>query len=221
MAHDERLNMTLNEAVYSLRAIRRQKPDPIPDEDIQTILDAAIQAPNGGNMQPWHFLVVTDAALRAEFAPLYHEAWWAKRNDSGWYTPDDLPDAYKGAMQLADEIGNSPALIFVCALAKGPAAANSIIPSVREARSPPCTPKSKPEYTPYSTFLTLPKSSTACHLVTPKATLARSTASRSNKSAHLTHGAGTATKTHSCSHYHIGSIPIHPLNIGRPRHAGP
>ncbi|HAY66788.1 MAG TPA: nitroreductase, partial [Acidimicrobiaceae bacterium] len=34
-------------------------------------------------------------------------------------------------MQLADEIGNSPVLIFVCALAKGAAAANSIIPSVQ------------------------------------------------------------------------------------------
>ena len=34
-------------------------------------------------------------------------------------------------MQLADEIGNSPVMIFVCALAKGAAAANSIIPSVQ------------------------------------------------------------------------------------------
>jgi nitroreductase len=131
MTSSERLTIPLGEALYSLRAIRKQKPDPIPDEDIETILDAAIQAPNGGNMQPWHFLVVTDPDLRAQFAPLYHEAWWAKRHDSGWYTPEDLPDAYKQAMHLADEIGNSPVLIFVCALAKGPAAANSIIPSVQ------------------------------------------------------------------------------------------
>ena len=131
MAHDERLNMPLSEAIYSWRAIRRQKSDPIPAEDLTTILDAAIQAPNGGNMQPWHFLVVTDDALRASFAPLYREAWWAKRADSGWYTPEDLPDAYRPAMRLADEIGNSPALIFVCAMVKGAAAANSIIPSVQ------------------------------------------------------------------------------------------
>lgn len=128
---DERLNLPLGQAMYTLRAIRRHKPDAIPDDDLRLIVDAARQAPNGGNMQPWHFLVVTDADLRAQFAPLYHEAWWAKRNDSGWYTPDDLPDAYKGAMRLADDIGNSPALIFVCALAKGAAAANSIIPSVQ------------------------------------------------------------------------------------------
>lgn len=131
MSGQQGLSMPLGEAIYSLRAIRRQKPDPIPDDDLRVILDAAIQAPNGGNLQPWHFLVVTDPDLRAQFAPLYREAWWAKRNDSGWYTPDDLPDAYKLAMQLADEIGNSPVLIFVCALVKGAAAANSIIPSVQ------------------------------------------------------------------------------------------
>lgn len=131
MTAGDRLTMPLGEAIYSLRAIRRQKPDPIPDEDIEVVLDAATQAPNGGNMQLWHFLVVTDDDLRAEFAPLYKEAWWAKRHDSGWYAPEDLPEAYKPAMRLADEIGNSPVLILVCALAKGAAAANSIIPSVQ------------------------------------------------------------------------------------------
>lgn len=131
MAQRERLAMSVGEAIYSLRAIRRQRPDPIPDEDIRLILDAAIQAPNGGNLQPWHFLAVTDPERRAEFAPLYREAWWAKRNDSGWFTPEDLPDNYKLAMNLADEIAGSPLLIFVCALVKGAPAANSIIPSVQ------------------------------------------------------------------------------------------
>ena len=77
-----RLDMSLGEAIYSLRAIRRHRPDPIPDADLTAIVDAAIQAPNGANMQLWHFLVVTDPALRADFAPLYKEAWWAKRQAS-------------------------------------------------------------------------------------------------------------------------------------------
>ena len=124
-------DITLGDAIYSLRAIRRHRPDPLPVDDIETMLDAAIQAPNGGNMQLWHFLVVTDPELRAAFAPLYKEAWWAKRNDAGWYTPDDLPEEYKPAMRLADEIGNSPALIFFCSTVKGAAAANSIIPAVQ------------------------------------------------------------------------------------------
>lgn len=127
----QRLDLTVGEAIYSLRAIRRHRPDPIPDHDITTMLEAATQAPNGGNLQLWHFLAVTDPDLRQRFAPLYREAWWAKRNDSGWFTPEDLPKAYHPAMRLADEIGQSPVLIFVCTTVKGLEAANAIIPSVQ------------------------------------------------------------------------------------------
>jgi nitroreductase len=128
---DHRLDLPLGEAVYSLRAIRRIRPDPVPDEDIRAILDAARQAPNGGNLQPWHFLVVTDPDLRARFAPLYREAWWAKRHDAGYRGPDDLPDHFRSPMRLADEIGQAPVLVFLCATARGPAAASSIIPAVQ------------------------------------------------------------------------------------------
>lgn len=127
----DRLDMALGEAIYSLRAIRRHRPDPIPDEDINSILDAAIQAPNGANMQLWHFLVVSDEAHRADFAGLYKEAWWAKRHESGWFEPEDLPDVYRAPMRLADEIGKSPVLILVCTTVRGLEAANSIIPSVQ------------------------------------------------------------------------------------------
>lgn len=128
-AHD-RLSMPLGEALYSLRAIRRLKPDPIADVDLEAMIDAAIQAPNGGNLQLWHFIVVTDADKRAAFAPLYREAWWAKRRDEG-YDADTLPERYVPARRLADEIGSAPALVLFCATAKGSAAANSIIPAVQ------------------------------------------------------------------------------------------
>ena len=82
-------------------------------------------------MQIWHFLAVTDADLREQFAALYKEAWWAKRHESGWHRPEDLPDVYEAPMRLADEIGNSPALVFVCTTVKGLEAANAIIPSVQ------------------------------------------------------------------------------------------
>ena len=39
----------LFEAMYSARALRRLKPDPVPDEIITKILDAAIRAPSAGN----------------------------------------------------------------------------------------------------------------------------------------------------------------------------
>ena len=52
--------MELREAIYTLRSMRRVKPDPIPDEAIRAILDAAIRAPSGSNQQHWAFLVVRD-----------------------------------------------------------------------------------------------------------------------------------------------------------------
>lgn len=126
-----RLSMPLGEAIFSLRAVRRLKPDPIADADLRDILDAAIRAPNGGNAQPWHYIVVKDAAIRAELGELYHEAWWAKRRDSGYHRPEDLPRHYHPAMRLADAIGKVPVLILVCATAKGASAMGSVIPSVQ------------------------------------------------------------------------------------------
>ena len=52
--------MDVYEALYTTRAMRRVKPDPIPAEVQQKILDAAIRAPSGGNSQGWRFLLVDD-----------------------------------------------------------------------------------------------------------------------------------------------------------------
>ena len=60
MTTADRLSMPLGESIFTQRAIRRFKPDPIPEEDLRAILESAIRAPNGGNSQPWHFLVVRD-----------------------------------------------------------------------------------------------------------------------------------------------------------------
>lgn len=131
MSTANRLTMPLGEAIFSLRAIRRLKPDPIPDADLRDILEAAIRAPNGGNTQPWHFVVVKDAAMRAQLGTLYHEAWWAKRRDAGIQGPEDLPRHYQPAMRLADEFGQVPVMILVCATSEGSGAAGSVIPAVQ------------------------------------------------------------------------------------------
>ena len=54
----------LFEAMYTARALRRLKPDPVPEALINKVLDAAIRAPSGGNAQNWIFIVVRDAAQR-------------------------------------------------------------------------------------------------------------------------------------------------------------
>lgn len=47
--------MDVREALYTTRAMRRVKSDPIPEQVIARILDAAVRAPTGGNAQNWRF----------------------------------------------------------------------------------------------------------------------------------------------------------------------
>ncbi|OZI31327.1 hypothetical protein CAL29_25765 [Bordetella genomosp. 10] len=51
-------------ALYDRRSIRAYRPDPVPPELIERILDAARQSPSGTNTQPWHVLVVGGDAKR-------------------------------------------------------------------------------------------------------------------------------------------------------------
>jgi nitroreductase len=63
------------DAIMTTRAIRRYSDVPVNDDEIQTCLRAAQQAPSGGNVQPQQYLVVTDAALRSEVGRWYRSAF--------------------------------------------------------------------------------------------------------------------------------------------------
>jgi nitroreductase len=52
--------MELLEAIITRRAIRRFKPDPVPPELVEKLLEAARWAPSSVNCQPWEFIVITD-----------------------------------------------------------------------------------------------------------------------------------------------------------------
>jgi nitroreductase len=61
------------------RTIRRFKPDPIPDDCIEKILEAARWAQSGGNGQPWEFIVVKDKDTKDKISELVkesHKATW-------------------------------------------------------------------------------------------------------------------------------------------------
>ena len=67
-------SQNLFDIMYTMRAMRRLKPDPVPDELIIKILDAGIHAPNGGNNQTWHFVVVKDMAIKKSVQVWYKKA---------------------------------------------------------------------------------------------------------------------------------------------------
>src|SRR6476660_280768 len=62
------------EAIHTARALRKLKPDPVPEEVITRILDAAIRAPSAGNAQNWIFIVVRDDEQRHALAGVYRKA---------------------------------------------------------------------------------------------------------------------------------------------------
>ena len=60
--------MELMEVIRKRRSVRRYKPDPVPEEDIEYVLEAARLAPSWANTQCWHFVVVTDEDVKKEVA---------------------------------------------------------------------------------------------------------------------------------------------------------
>jgi len=67
--------LDLYDALLTTRAMRRFTDEPVSDDDIVACLRAAVQAPSGGNIQPYQFLVVTDSVKRAELGRIYLKAW--------------------------------------------------------------------------------------------------------------------------------------------------
>jgi nitroreductase len=64
--------MEVLEAIKGRRSIRSFLPDPVPEKDLKTILEAAIMAPSAGNCQPWEFVIVKDEERKRKLAEAAH-----------------------------------------------------------------------------------------------------------------------------------------------------
>ncbi len=60
--------MELLEAIKGRKSIRAFKKQPVSDEAIKTLLDAAGCAPSAGNIQPWEFVIVRDQQIKEKLA---------------------------------------------------------------------------------------------------------------------------------------------------------
>ena len=67
--------MDLYEAMSSCRAVRRLRADPIPDDVLARLVQAAVWAPTGGNVQPWRVILVREPAALRSLGALYEKAW--------------------------------------------------------------------------------------------------------------------------------------------------
>ncbi len=112
--------MDLNEALYTTRAMRRVKPDPIPDDVVRSMLDAAIRSPSGGNSQNWRWLTVADRATVRDLGRLYAEAW-AELNTTFYKGVKEAAEArgdvattriLSSSQWLADNFGQIPLVVL-------------------------------------------------------------------------------------------------------------
>lgn len=74
-------SLDLYEAMQTTRAVRRLRPDPIPDDVLRRVLTAASWGPSGGNRQAWRIVVVRDRDTQRRLGDLYAEGWEAYTAD--------------------------------------------------------------------------------------------------------------------------------------------
>lgn len=113
-----------DELLTTTRSVRKRLDltRPVPLELVRESLEVALQAPTGGNSQGWHWLVITDPALRAGVATHYKRSWDAYR-DGARRAAAAYDDADRRATQarvgdsaqyLADHLGDVPVLVLAC-----------------------------------------------------------------------------------------------------------
>jgi nitroreductase len=106
--------MDIFEAINTQRAMRRLKPDPVPDELIWKLLDAAVKAPSGANRQPWNFIVIRDPQTKAKIAEWYLDGWntaYGPFRDAAMAAPA-IAKTYSSADHLANHLAEAPVLIM-------------------------------------------------------------------------------------------------------------
>ncbi len=109
------------EAMRTLRAVRRLRPDPVPDAALRRVLEAASWAPTGGNVQPWRVVVVRDAARKRRLGALYAERWraYAAQHMAQLEgAPESLRERTRRMLgagdHLAEHFGETPVVLVFC-----------------------------------------------------------------------------------------------------------
>lgn len=112
----------LMETLMWRRSIRKFTDEPVSDEDLMKIVDAAHYAMSGGNSQPWEFVIIKDKKTIHELADVYANddyqfTYWLEqqrapeyRHPYFNYPPEELEEQRKRALEWAD----APAMIAIC-----------------------------------------------------------------------------------------------------------
>jgi nitroreductase len=113
--------MDLYEGLMTTRAMRRFSDEPVTEDEVERILAAAVQAPSGGNIQPYQFVVVTDASKREALGQIYRRAYDRYEPAVLKLVPPFKDDearrrherSWAASRHLADTIGSAPVHVLV------------------------------------------------------------------------------------------------------------
>jgi nitroreductase len=141
MPHNVPLSQDVFDVMHTMRAMRRLKPDPVPDELIFKILRAGQAAASGGNTQRWKFLVLKNAAAKKKAVQGFYKKLFDEvvgpRYASSPVPPGVKPDSFKrqhsAVEYLTDHYHEAPVWIVACLEGENPnrSAGSSIYPAVQ------------------------------------------------------------------------------------------
>lgn len=110
------LDMSLQEAMLTQRAVRRVLPDPVDDAIVLRCIELALKAPTGSNGQNWEFVVVKEAAVKERLAAQYRRAWALYgRAGKARVKDDETMSKVLGAVESqVEHFTDIPVLVVAC-----------------------------------------------------------------------------------------------------------
>lgn len=127
----------LFEIMFSLRSMRRLKPDPIPQDVLDQVLAAGTQAPSGVNSQPWAFVAVQDTATKKFLQEKYHQGLKERMGDLSierFSRETSMGRSMRAVVELAENMHEAPLLLIVCGKRDWP---YQTLPENRTGKAPP------------------------------------------------------------------------------------
>src|SRR5947199_8178214 len=106
-------NLTPDELLSTTRTVRKRLDlnRPVERELLEECLDLAFQAPTGGNLQGWHFVLVTDADRKKALAGLYRKS---KQENDPATVPPERQRLMHASAYLAPHVPEAPVLVIPC-----------------------------------------------------------------------------------------------------------
>ena len=108
-----RLDLSPDQLLSTTRAVRKRLDlsRPVERELLQECLDLAFQAPTGGNVQGWHFLLVTEAGRKRAISDLYRRS---KRENDPSSAPPEHQRSMDSSAYLAEPLHEVLVLLVPC-----------------------------------------------------------------------------------------------------------